>query len=289
MSDNTVTIVGLGPMGSALAAAMLGAGVETTVWNRSPGPAQALAADGAHVAPDIADTFAASDLVVVCLRDHEAVRDVLGKVPADALTGTVVVNLTSATPQESRATAAWAADRGMTYSSGAIMVPTPMVGKPEALILHSGPEGLFRSIEDRLAPLAGQHTHLGEDHGLASLYDMSMLDVFFAGMTSFLHAAAMMRAEGVTAAAFTPYATEVLGVLEGLLPALAGDVDADSYPGTEDRLSMDLAGLEHVVATSRAAGVDPALPALLRDLAQKAVDAGHGDDGYSRVVTQLRA
>jgi 3-hydroxyisobutyrate dehydrogenase-like beta-hydroxyacid dehydrogenase len=42
-----VTVLGLGEMGSALAGAFLGGGLPTTVWNRSPGKADALVAKGA--------------------------------------------------------------------------------------------------------------------------------------------------------------------------------------------------------------------------------------------------
>ena len=45
-----MTVLGLGEMGRALAAAHLDAGHPITVWNRSPGRADALAARGATVA-----------------------------------------------------------------------------------------------------------------------------------------------------------------------------------------------------------------------------------------------
>lgn len=50
-SDPTpTTVLGLGEMGSALAAALIDAGHSTTVWNRSPAKARPLAARGATVA-----------------------------------------------------------------------------------------------------------------------------------------------------------------------------------------------------------------------------------------------
>lgn len=42
-----VTVLGLGSMGTALAGALLEAGHETTVWNRSAGKDEALVARGA--------------------------------------------------------------------------------------------------------------------------------------------------------------------------------------------------------------------------------------------------
>ena len=54
MATNTMTVsvLGLGPMGQALARALLTQGVPTTVWNRTASRAEALRDDGAGVATD---------------------------------------------------------------------------------------------------------------------------------------------------------------------------------------------------------------------------------------------
>ncbi|RSS80895.1 NAD(P)-dependent oxidoreductase, partial [Streptomyces sp. WAC02707] len=46
----SVTVLGLGPMGRALAGAFLAAGVRTTVWNRTPGREADLVERGAVLA-----------------------------------------------------------------------------------------------------------------------------------------------------------------------------------------------------------------------------------------------
>ncbi|MFC7468445.1 NAD(P)-binding domain-containing protein [Actinomadura keratinilytica] len=55
-----VTVLGLGRMGGALAAAFLAAGHPTTVWNRSPGKADALVVRGARRAGSVAEAVAAA-------------------------------------------------------------------------------------------------------------------------------------------------------------------------------------------------------------------------------------
>jgi hypothetical protein len=51
---------------------------------------------------------------------------------------------------------------------------------------------------------------------------------------------------------------------------------------------MELAALAHIVQTSRARGDDPSVAGTSLNLVRAAIDAGHGKDGYSRVVTVLR-
>lgn len=275
-------------MGVALTRALRRAGVPTTVWNRTRERASAVADTGAVTAPDLATAVAASDLVIVCLRDHAASREVLGSLDATAYDGRTVVNLSSATPGEGRDTAAWAADRGITYLNGAIMVPTPLIGDPDAVILYSGDQGVFDTIAQRVRPLAGIADYLGEDPGRAALYDVAMLEIFFASMTSFLHASAMVTDSGVTAREFLPYAAQMAELGGTVMEGLATDVDAHDFDGTEDTLAMELAALDHIVRTSDEAGLDGGLARHMHDLARRAVDAGHGADAYSRIIHMVR-
>src|SRR5690606_7556878 len=102
-------------------------------------------------------------------------------------------------------------------------------------------------------------------HGLAPLHDTAMLGIFFAGMTSFLQAAATMSANGVKAEDFLPYGQVMLSILPATIEALAGDVDRGTYPGDEDNIAMELAALEHVVEASVQSGVDARMPEVMRD------------------------
>lgn len=48
----TVSVLGLGAMGSAIASTLMSAGHQVTVWNRSQKKAQKLVADGARLAEE---------------------------------------------------------------------------------------------------------------------------------------------------------------------------------------------------------------------------------------------
>ncbi|MEV4896471.1 NAD(P)-binding domain-containing protein, partial [Nonomuraea sp. NPDC055795] len=91
--QHAVTVLGLGLMGEALARAFLRAGHPTTVWNRSPGKADRLVAEGARLAGSAAEAVAASPLVVVCLTGYDAVHDLFGPLEK-ILDGRVLVNPT---------------------------------------------------------------------------------------------------------------------------------------------------------------------------------------------------
>ena len=197
-SPSPVTVLGLGAMGRALARAFLAAGHPTTVWNRSPGRADDLVADGATEAPSVAAAVAASPVTVICVLDRAGVDTVLDAA-GDALDGASVVNLTSSTPDDARAIAVRARAAGARYLDGKIMVPTALVGTDDAWFIYAGDRTVFDDHLGTLRALGGDADLLGDDDGLAALHDLAMLDVFFNGMAAFLHAAALVGVDGVPA------------------------------------------------------------------------------------------
>lgn len=130
-----VTVLGLGSMGSALAAALLDGDHPTTIWNRTPGKAEPLVARGAIRAATVADAVSASPVAIVCVLDYPAAREVLAAA-GDALAGRTVVNLTNGTPKDARDMAAWVAGKGARYLDGGIMAVPAMIGGPGSLVLY---------------------------------------------------------------------------------------------------------------------------------------------------------
>ncbi|MCT2593009.1 NAD(P)-binding domain-containing protein [Streptomyces sp. N2-109] len=286
-TETEVTVLGLGLMGAALADAMLTGGRRTTVWNRTPGKAEPLTVRGAAEADGIRAAVTASPLVIVCIRDYTAVRDLLDPV-ADALAGRVLVNLTTGSSEEARVMAEWAAGHGAGYLDGAIMMTPPGIGAPETVIFYGGDEKLFRTHEPVLRLLGGRPTHLGEDTGTASLYDVALLGLMWGTFNSFLHALALVETEGTTATEFLPLATDWLTGVSSFMGLYAQQIDAGEFVATDASLATQLAPVEHLVHESRARGVDTRLPEYTRDLIADALAKGHGLDSYARIIDHFR-
>lgn len=89
---NSVTVLGLGSMGFAIARLFLERGRRVTVWNRSTGKADALVAQGATLAATAAGAIHASKLVVMCVYDYAAAKAILQSPGvARALDGKILV------------------------------------------------------------------------------------------------------------------------------------------------------------------------------------------------------
>ncbi|MER5216158.1 NAD(P)-binding domain-containing protein [Streptomyces sp. NPDC002838] len=284
----TVTVLGMGPMGRALAGAFVAAGLRTTVWNRTPGRDRELLERGAVGAGSAAEAVAASALTVVCVVNYDASDSILrDEAVTDALKGRTVVNLTADTPDRARDTADWAAAHGIRYLDGAIMTPTPTIGTPDAVFIHSGPEELYREHRPVLDALGGTHTHLGEEIGRAAGYDIALLDIFWTAMAGYAHAVAVARAEGITARELAPFAQGIAAILPPLFEEWADDVDNGSFSGELNPITSTVSSMAHIVHTSEAHGIDASLMRVAEGQARRVVARGHGTDGYMRVIELL--
>ncbi|MFF9866373.1 NAD(P)-dependent oxidoreductase [Streptomyces sp. NPDC013953] len=281
-----VTVLGLGSMGTALAAALLDRGHPTTVWNRSADRARPLAGRGARVAATAAEAVAAAPLVIVCVLDDAAVHAVLDPI-ADSLAGKALVNLTTGSPEQARATAGWAAAHGADYLDGAIMTTPPGVGSPDMMFLYSGSPTVLAEHRPALEAL-GDPLLLGTDPGLASLHDVALLGLMWSTMTGWLHGAALLGAEKTQATDFTPLAVRWLTAVAGFLTTYAPQVDAGRYPGDDATVDVQIAAIDHLLHAAAARGVDNALPELLKAAMVRAAAAGHGSDSFASVIEVLR-
>ncbi|MEU1836267.1 NAD(P)-dependent oxidoreductase [Micromonospora chersina] len=282
-----VSVLGLGAMGSALAAALVGAGHATTVWNRSPGKADDLVAQGARTAATAGDAVRASPLVVACLLDHASVHEVLDPLSGD-LAGRTLINLTTTSPEQSRELAAWAADAGIAYLDGGIMAVPAMIGQPGASILYSGSAAVF----DRYRPLLdvwGDSTYFGADAGLASLYDLALLAGMYVMFAGFLHGAAMVAPAGVTARGFAAMAAPWLTAMTGAFQGFAAVVDGGDYTvdGQQSLAFSDLA-LGGIVAASADQGIGTDVLVMVQRLMRRQIEAGHGQEGFARIIESIR-
>ncbi|AWW38882.1 NAD(P)-dependent oxidoreductase [Streptomyces cadmiisoli] len=286
--QSAVTVLGLGPMGQALAAAFLDAGLRVAVWNRTPGRDGELVSRGAVGAGSAAEAVAASGLVVVCVVNYDASDDILRQdAVVDALKGRTVVNLSADTPERARETGEWAARHGVRYLDGAIMTPTTTIGTPDAVFLYSGSEELYREHRPALDALGGTRTHLGEDIGRAAAYDIALLDIFWTAMAGYAHALAMARAEGITARELAPFAQGIGAILPPLLAEFADDVDDGTYSGELNPITSTVSTMAHVIHTSEAHGIDAGVMRAAEGQARRAIGLGHAADGYLRVAELL--
>ncbi|MEV6835432.1 NAD(P)-binding domain-containing protein [Streptomyces sp. NPDC051133] len=289
MTDTTpLTLLGTGAMGTALGRAWLAAGHPLTVWNRTPARTAALTAEGAVAAGSAAEAVAANRLVVACLLDDASVGRALA---GTDLAGRDLVNLTTGTPADARARAAWAEERGARLLDGGIMAVPPMIGTPGAYVFYSGRTDLFEEHRDTLAVPAGTR-YVGADPGLAALYDVALLSAMYGMFAGVTHAFALMRGEEVAPGEFAdvlvPWLQAMAGSAHGTAARLAS---GDWTGGVVSPLAMQVAGAETLLRTAQEQHVGAELLTPFLDLMRRRLQDGpgtHGAEDTAALVDLLR-
>ena len=165
-SDVRVAVLGTGIMGSAMTRNLLGAGLSTTVWDRSAAATAALAEAGARVAASPGDAVGDARVVITMLPDAEAVTSVIfddgaaGQFAGGAVwaqMGTIGVEATAAV-----------AGRLRGPRPDVLFVDAPVSGSKgpaEAgtlLILASGPDAAQQATRPVFAAIGRKTVWLGE-------------------------------------------------------------------------------------------------------------------------------
>ena len=155
---------GLGLMGAAMVQRLLAAGHSVQVWNRTPGKAAALVAQGALLCDSPAQAAQGVDGVLMCLMNAESVESVVfgpqGIAQAQDLKW--LVDHSSISPQATRGLAA-----RLLQSQGAAWLDAPVSGgmagtKAGTLaIMVGGDARYFESMQQAVSAYAGQVTHMG--------------------------------------------------------------------------------------------------------------------------------
>lgn len=197
--EDTVTVLGCGMMGSALALALVDAGIRVVAWNRTAGKLEPLIERGVTGVPSASDAVTASSLVIACLTSYDDALEVLDRdtTPGD-WPGRALINLATGTPQDAERLQRWAVDRGASYLDGTIQAYPQDIGKPESVVVYSGSADVWARHEPTLCTLAGASSYVSTDVVAANVVDVAVIGAFYTiALGAFVEAAAYADACGV--------------------------------------------------------------------------------------------
>jgi 3-hydroxyisobutyrate dehydrogenase-like beta-hydroxyacid dehydrogenase len=288
-TGQTVSVIGLGLMGSALARAFLANHHQVTVWNRTPSKCEPLAEAGAQVADSVAAAVEASEVVVVCVLDYPTTDALLQAPEVEAkLKGKTLVQFTTGTPRQAREAEVWAQQHGINYLDGALMSYPKGIGTPDCTILYAGPEKAFETCKPLLLSLGGNTIFVGEQISTACVLDSSLLSFYYGTALGFLQGAALCEAEGVPLNTYLSNALAVLPVVSDTMKVSMEMIDKGNYEGSEATLDTHAAAIAHISQLTGETGVDRALMDCLSGYFTKAVAGGHGQDELPAVFECFR-
>ncbi len=156
--------IGLGNMGNRIAQRLLGHGYQVSVYDRNLDTAKTITTQGGIVAKSIRELASTVDVVLSCLTNDEAVRSVYTGaegVFAGARPGTVVLEMSTISPDTSRELHSLGARGGIQVLDVAISGSTPAAEQGTLTLLAGGDGDLFRAAEPIFQAVAKQYFLLG--------------------------------------------------------------------------------------------------------------------------------
>ena len=280
-----ITVIGLGNMGSALARVLVENGRSVTVWNRSPEKAAPLLDKGVVLASQPAAAVAASPVIIMCVSNYTVAQQILDESEAN-VSGKLLVQLSTGTPQGARASEAWAERHQVAYLDGKITGSPGSIGTPRAHILLSGPEAVFQRAEPILRVLAGKLEYKGAAISLASAWDMVMIMPYFGMFLSLLHSIQICLAEGI---ALDEYSALLGGQAKSYEKWLCENIQSGNYQETSAPLELWAAGIQHIAQHAQDCQINAEYPMFTSALFQKAMAAGYGREEVSALFKVLRS
>lgn len=209
-----IGFLGLGDLGRPVAANLLDAGIDLTVYNRTSSRTEQLAARGAKVALRPRDAIVQSGGVVLSLLwDAQSVEDVVRSEGfLDQLgPGGLHVSMSTIAPDAARSIAV------LHEQAGATMISAPIFGRPEAavaktlLIAASGAFGSKQRVQPILkAAGAKDIVDFGDDVGAALAVKLAGNFLIISAAAALIEALAMASAQGVDRAKLADMLTTTL-------------------------------------------------------------------------------
>ena len=285
-----VGFVGLGIMGSRMAANLARGGYELTVFNRTRSTAEAWVDEhGGTLAASPADVGAASDVVISMVVDGDQVRAVLlgdDGVADGAAAGTLCVDMSTIAPAQTLAIGAELARRGLRMLDAPVTGSSPKAQDGTLTIMAGGEAEDFGRAEELFAVMGQLVVHVGP-LGQGEMVKLINNAVAAANAATLAEALLVGEAAGVDLDALV----EVMGKGSGgsaMLDLKAAPMRAHDY-ATLFKLEHMLKDVRLCLDEAQAANVPFGAAARARDVLVAAMARGHGDDDFAALVEALEA
>ncbi len=281
-----IAFLGLGAMGSRMAARLLAAGHAVTVWNRSAERTAPLVDNGAQAAATPAEAAAGAEVVIAMLRDDSASEAVWCDPESGAVEGmregALAIECGTLTVDWTRRLGESLAARGLRFLDAPLAGSLPQAEAGQLIFFAGGPAASLKAAQPLLLAMGAVVHHAGSAVGSGMAVKLMVNALFGLQVAAVAEVLALGEALGVPA----NQGAEILGetpVLSPVAKAAAAAMVARAYP---PMFPIDLVEKDFgcVAATAEAAGTAVPLSQAARAVFAQAKAAGYGGDNITGVA-----
>ena len=157
-----ISFIGLGIMGSRMAANLIKSGVELTVYNRSEAPRKKLKEMGANEASSLEEALAYADIVFTMLSKPEAVKEVMLQNGIDLMKENALwIDCSTVNPSFTTEASEKSTGAGIRYLEAPVAGSSPQAEAGELVILVGGEETNLNEVQPYFEMMGQKVLHLG--------------------------------------------------------------------------------------------------------------------------------
>ncbi len=281
----SVAFLGLGIMGSRMAANLARAGFALSAWTHTPGKAESWAAEhGARAAATPAEAAAQSDIVVSMVVDGEQVASVLlgedGVIDCER-DGLLCVDMSTIGPADARRIAAALAGHGMRMLDAPVTGSSPRAEEGTLTIMAGGEREDFERARPLLDVMGSLVVHVGE-LGQGQMLKLINNALGAANAAALAEALLLARSTGVDLDAFVEVVSAGSGA-SAQLSLKSAPMRAHDYT-TLFKTAHMLKDVRLCLEEAQAAGVPFPAAGHARDLLTAAEGRGHAEQDYASII-----
>jgi 3-hydroxyisobutyrate dehydrogenase-like beta-hydroxyacid dehydrogenase len=278
--------IGLGNMGKRIAQRLRDHGYQLFVYDMNIAKAEAIAAQGGVVAKNILELAGTADVLLSCLTNDEAVQSVYTGpegVFAGARSGTVVLEMSTISPEGSRKLQRHGAGVGVEVLDVAISGSTPAAEEGVLTLLIGGNEELFRAAEPIFQAVARQYFLLGGS-GSGTAMKLVVNTLLGIGMQAIAEAVVLGEKVGLDRERLL----EVLSKTAVIAPAHVGKLARVAINDYGPQFPLRLMNKDFQLILKAAAEAHIPMPATAAAFRVNSEELAHHDEGdFSAVLRRM--
>lgn len=280
MTDTiTVSVLGAGIMGAAMARNLARAGHTVRAWNRTRAKAEPLAADGIAVAATPADAVRDADVVLTMLYDGPAALEVMREAAPALRPGAVWAQSTTAGVEAIADLADFAAEHGLVFFDAPVLGTRQPAEDGLLTVLAAGPPAHRDAVAPVFDAVGARTVWTGEDgrEGSATRLKLVANSWVLAATAAAGEVLALSQALGVDPEAF--FGLIAGGPLDmGYLRAKTGLVLDERLSPAQFAVTTAAKDARLIVEAGRDHGVRLDVASATADRLERAAAQGHGDE-----------
>lgn len=283
-----VGFVGTGMLGSAVATHLLEKNIEIIVFNRTKDKTKELESNGAKVATSPKEVAKQCELVITCVKDADAVKEISFK--EDGIVdgkheNLTVCDMSTINPLLSKEIAKKFSDSGITMLDIPVMGGPNVAIKGELVMMASGNKEIFEKYKNIFDLIANKVFFLGENGTAHSIKLAMNLQIAML---------AMALSEGITLSRGAEVDPKIFLEILNSTYFKTGMSENKAFKMIDDEFTPTFLlrnlkkDLHTINESAKSFGLKLPMSTLAEEIYQKAIDSGFGDLDYTGILAYLK-